>query len=423
MRKATKVGLLMVAASIILSVWVIAGQSSKADQDLGGFHVDDSGQLLSVDAIGSTVNVPEGVTSIPTGIFNNNSGITQVTLPSTLTGVGSGAFMECSNLTSVSFASGAGALSIGSNAFNGCTSLSSVVLPDNLTSIGGSAFYGCASLGSITIPSGVTSIDTSAFQECKNLTTFAVASGNSTYQEAGGCIYNSGRTRLLMVPEGKTAVSIAPGTQTIASGAFSGCSSLDTLTVPSSVTTIEADAFSNSGITSITIPATVRSIGTQSGWTTLNAIYGAPDSAAMEFAMANGIPFYTIGESGSSGDDPNASGTDNPTQGDPSDTGNSGSPTDGNGNPTDGMTDQGNGTFADAQGNLFYADGTPVASGTSTNGQGSGNGTHTLDDTPTTADGIDPRYFLCLAIFASGIGVILYSRFNKMQYVSHNKKH
>ena len=421
MRIGTKVGLLMVAASIILSIWVIAGQSSRASKVIdGGFQVSDDGTTLEKlePGVGGTINVPEGITSIAAGAFGSNTAITQVTLPSTVTNIGKGAFMGCTNLSSISIAPSGNSYAIPADAFNGCSSLSSVDLPNNISGIGSQAFYGCVALTHITIPSGVTRIETDAFRECKNLTNYSVASGNSAYSEAGGCIYNSSKTRLLMVPEGKTAVSIAPGTQTIASYAMQYCTALSTVTIPNSVSVIEADAFKGSGIQSITIPATVTSIGAQSEWTP-KVIYGADHSAAMEFAQRYHYPFVVIGENGSGSGVPGDStdpGTTNPGTSDPgtTDPGN-------NGNPTDGMTDMGDGTFADADGNLFYADGTPV--NPTTNGQGSGNGTHTLDNTPTTADGIDPRYFLCLAVFASGVGVILYSRFNKMQYVSNNKKH
>ena len=71
----------------------------------------------------------------------------------------------------------------------------------------------------------------------------------------------------------------------------------------------------------------------------------------------------------------------------------------------------------------------PASPGSGTGGsstgqgaQGTAGGAHVKDSTPTTADGIDPRYFLCLAVFAGGVGVILYSRFNKLKYVSDNYK-
>jgi hypothetical protein len=272
-----------------------------------------------------------------------------------------------------------------------------------------------------------------AFGQCKNLTNISVSAGSSYYSSAGGCLYNAAMTRLLLVPEGKTSVSIAAGTQTIGSGAMQDCTGISSLSIPSGVTTIEGNAFSGSGITTITIPATVTSIGSQGSWAP-GAIYGAADSYAETYAMDNNIPFY-VGIGGGTAEDDDPTGDENTGGGDNQNPGNAQEGTVGDGTQTgtvagttgtagtDGTVAAADGTQVDANGNVVDANGNiVVAAGTATtNGQGTGDGTHTLDETPTTADGIDPRYFLCLAIFACGIGVILYSRFAKLQYVSNQK--
>ena len=53
--------------------------------------------------------------------------------------------------------------SIGQGAFNECTNLTSITIPNSVTSIGASAFRGCESLRSVTIPRSVTSIGNNAF--------------------------------------------------------------------------------------------------------------------------------------------------------------------------------------------------------------------------------------------------------------------
>jgi alpha-tubulin suppressor-like RCC1 family protein len=59
-----------------------------------------------------------------------------------------------------------------------------------------------------------------------------------------------------------TSITIPTGVTSIGNAAFYGCSSLNSVTIPSSVTSIEGLAFYNcSGLTSITIPAWVTSIG------------------------------------------------------------------------------------------------------------------------------------------------------------------
>ena len=52
-----------------------------------------------------------------------------------------------------------------------CKSLENISLPKTLESIGEDAFYDCAALKSITIPQNVKSIGSDAFRHCSNLTT------------------------------------------------------------------------------------------------------------------------------------------------------------------------------------------------------------------------------------------------------------
>ena len=59
------------------------------------------------------------------------------------------------------------------------------------------------------------------------------------------------------------SVTIPAGVSVIGSQAFSGCSSLTNVVIPASVTTIGVDAFNGSGLIQVTIPDSVTSIGDQ----------------------------------------------------------------------------------------------------------------------------------------------------------------
>jgi len=107
-----------------------------------------------------------------------------------------------------------------------------------------------------------------------------------------------------MVPVGKSSVSIHSGTKIIGSGALAGCSRVSSLSLPSGLTTIESGAFSGSGIRSITIPSSVTSICSQSGWSP-DVITGYSNSAAASFAASAGYAFSSLdgGSSSDSSDD------------------------------------------------------------------------------------------------------------------------
>ena len=96
------------------------------------------------------MNIPNSVTSIGNGAFNNCTGLTSITIPSSVTSIGEEAFCGCTGLTSVNIPNSV--TSIGNGAFYGCTHLTSITIPDSVTSIGNNAFSDCSGLTSITLP-------------------------------------------------------------------------------------------------------------------------------------------------------------------------------------------------------------------------------------------------------------------------------
>ncbi len=182
--------------------------------------------------------IPDAVISIGYQTFSNCSGLTQLTLASDSTVsspdmvIGEQAFAFCEGLTALELPDKA--TSIGAYAFGGCSNLATVNLGSSIASsklseIQGDAFVGCTSLTGITIPDNVTNIRDNAFNGCRELT--VVAFGE-----------NSNLT-------------------TIGNYTFQHCSKLASFTIPKEVTAIGLKALSGTGITSITIPAKVATIG------------------------------------------------------------------------------------------------------------------------------------------------------------------
>lgn len=111
------------------------------------------GNLAEVEGIEVAVTIPEGYTDVSGSAFKNAVALKSISLPSTITSVSYSAFNGCSNLTSVSFADSTAKLSFGNQVFAGCTSLTSFVLPSNTSSMG-AALLQNSGVASLSVASG-----------------------------------------------------------------------------------------------------------------------------------------------------------------------------------------------------------------------------------------------------------------------------
>jgi len=201
----------------------------------------------------NSVTICNGVTGIGDSAFLGCPILASVTIPDSVTYIGRSAFEECNYLTSIVIPDSV--TSISNGLFDDCINLTSVEIPDGVTSIGDSAFSGCTKLTDIAIPDSVTSIGWGAFSECNSL----------KYNILGDAYYfgNSNNPFMVLVKTKYTITScdIHEDTKFIASDAFSGCSSLASVSIPEGVTQIGALAFADCwNLSSITIPDSVTSI-------------------------------------------------------------------------------------------------------------------------------------------------------------------
>ena len=167
------------------------------------------GSLAFYDNQLTSVTIGDNVTNIGDDAFAENE-LTSVTIPDSVTTIGDGAFAN-NNLTEINIPNSV--ISIGVSAF-GENELTSVTIPDNVTTIGQRAFSGVAHENINWI--GRTEAD------------FLVV------EETGDLIGVIGNATELVIPE-----------------VFQGIT----------VTNINRDTFSGNTLTSVTIPATVTTIG------------------------------------------------------------------------------------------------------------------------------------------------------------------
>jgi len=218
----------------------VSGNGAMKDYNLRGpwYHPNESREIPECEITG--VVIENGVTSIGKDAFNGCN-IKSVTIPNSV-------------------------ISIGESAFRSSDSLKSVIIPDGVTSIGIGAFSFCSGLLSVTIPNSVTYIGYRAFN---GMTSIHVEEYNPNYSSIDGVLFNEDKTELIQYPANKkdSIYTIPSGVTTIGRNAFTNSIGLKRITIPNSVTSIEDWAFACcDSLTAITIPGGVESIGEKAFW-------------------------------------------------------------------------------------------------------------------------------------------------------------
>ena len=165
--------------------------------------------------------IENGITGLPGEEFMDFYKLKTIKLPDTVTYIGEGVFQNCWSLETVIMSDNI--TLIGNYAFSACRNLPEICIPKKVVTIGRCVFGGCWNLKKIEIPDKVTKIGVYAFAECKNL-------------------------EYIYLPD---------KLKTIEEGLFRNCKRLQKVKIPVSVKKIDSAAFMGAGITSVEIPENV----------------------------------------------------------------------------------------------------------------------------------------------------------------------
>ncbi|MBQ9205557.1 MAG: leucine-rich repeat protein [Treponema sp.] len=296
-----------------------------------------NGAVLYINGTNSTdldeLVISDDITDIPANAFKDRANYTSVVISDTVTSIGTDAFSGCSGITSVHYegtleqwlsitfsSATSNPCCNGADLYiNGTKITGDFVIPNTVESIGNYAFSGCKGITSITIPDTVTNIGNGTFTGCSDLTTitipfigesatatganalFGFIFGNSSYADGikAKQYYSSSSSIDYYIPSSLRSV-IVTSSQPVPYGAFSGCSGLTNITIPNSVTSIGSSAFSGcSGLTNITIPDSVTSFESSvfsgcSGLTSITIPDGVTSIGSSVFSGCSGLTSITI---------------------------------------------------------------------------------------------------------------------------------
>lgn len=200
-------GQLAVISALVESMYAAQGSTDPIDVDLSNISFDGEFGLGGIfegnTALGSII-LPSGMTKINTPGFTGCTNLASVTLPETLETIGGKAFQGCSSLTSIIIPNSV--TSISDSAFDRCTALTYVKLPDGITALDASTFRDCTALPTVTIPASVATIDKTCFQNCTALAEITLLNPDAVVEISGDTLENvgtsvaEGTTKKLRVP-------------------------------------------------------------------------------------------------------------------------------------------------------------------------------------------------------------------------------
>lgn len=233
-----------------------------------------SGSVVSGCKSLTTIHLPSSLQKLSgTGTFSGASALTDITLPEGIAITEGSTFSECTSLESIELP--ASITTIPSYMFAGCSALERVTAKGTITAIGNSAFKSDTALTEIPDLSQVTSIGDRAFYGCSALKTVDLHSVTTMeYAAFQGCDALSGEIDL-------SNLEVIPG------HAFCYDPNITSVVTCPTLRSIGDWAFIWAGISTISLPETLNSIGTYTFYkASLSGTVALPDSLTQLGASA-----------------------------------------------------------------------------------------------------------------------------------------
>lgn len=195
----------------------------RADNGREVFQMSGS-VLMKYMGDAEVVYVPDSVTVIAEGAFEDNDAIRKVVLPARLKAIEYNAFAECDNLLEID-------------------------IPDSVTTIGSAAFANCKALCDVYIGKSVEEVGSGIFAGCCSLKDLDVSEKSTTLTCLDGVLMSADRTYIYQMCPGREEPFYIMNERVTEIGqyAFWGCDNLEHVILSDKIVEISPYAFSNAG--------------------------------------------------------------------------------------------------------------------------------------------------------------------------------
>lgn len=197
------------------------------------------------------INIPDSVKAVGCEAFFE-SDISFISWSNTMSVIARMTFSGCQKLYEINIPSNI--IKIDEFAFERCEFLRDVKLNEGLKSIGKGAFCNCSRLKKLTIPFSVSSIGSNPFLGC--VCDIECLSPHFTIKN--GMLFTSDMKRVISCLLNSGEIDIPEGVEIIGGSSFN--SGITSISIPNTVKMIGEDAFSTTSLKTITIPKSVQKI-------------------------------------------------------------------------------------------------------------------------------------------------------------------